>query len=51
MSILFIVIATCIAVALLTACILYPFLTRRTVVQERLEGLVSKQPEQDHLYG
>ena len=45
MSILFITIATCIAVALLTACILYPYLTRRTVIQERLDTLVSKQPD------
>ena len=44
MSILFIVIATSIAVALLTGCILFPFLTRRTVVEERLEGLARKEP-------
>lgn len=39
MQILFIVIFTCVAVALLTASILYPILTRRTRIEERLEGL------------
>ncbi len=45
MQILFIVIFTCIAVALLTACILFPLLTRRTMIQERLDGLAAKAPE------
>ena len=45
MQILFIVIFTCIAVALLTACILFPLLTKRTLIQERLEGLAEKTPE------
>lgn len=44
MQILLITIATCIAVALLTACILYPLLTRRTVVQQRLDSLAVKEP-------
>jgi tight adherence protein C len=43
MEILLIVISTCIAVGLLTACILYPILTRRTLVQERLEALGTKE--------
>ena len=38
MQILFIVIFTCLAVGLLTACILFPILTKRTLIQERLEG-------------
>ncbi|HEY6872530.1 MAG TPA: type II secretion system F family protein [Geobacteraceae bacterium] len=43
MQILLIVISTCIAVALLTVGILYPILTRRTLVQERLEALGAKE--------
>ena len=43
MQIMVIVISTCISVALLTACILYPILTRRTLVQERLEELSVKE--------
>jgi tight adherence protein C len=43
MQILLIVISTCIAVVLLTVCILYPILTRRTLVQERLEALGAKE--------
>lgn len=43
MQILLIVIFTSVAVVLLTVGILYPILTRRTVVQERLEALGPKE--------
>lgn len=43
MQILLITISTCIAVALLTAGILYPLLTRRTVLQQKLDALATKE--------
>lgn len=43
MQILLIVISTSIAVALLTVSILYPILTRRTLIRERLEALGEKE--------
>jgi len=51
MQILFIVAFTCIAVALLTASILFPILTRRTKIQERLEGLATQTPARLSIVG
>ena len=45
MSILEIVTFTGLAVAFLAACILYPVLTRRTIVEQRLQELMPKETE------
>jgi len=42
MSIILITVFTYLSVALLVICILYPLLTRRTAIQERLDGLGGK---------